>query len=68
VAVLERAVVSALSFTADAKGWIGLLDGTLGLNGNLNPSVPGLPAEPPIPFTVGGTIAQPVARPLAAAN
>jgi AsmA protein len=67
VAVLERAAVSALSFTADAKGWIGLLDGTLGLNGNLTPSVAGTIAEPAIPFTVGGTIAQPIARPLAAA-
>jgi hypothetical protein len=63
VAILEEARVSALSLRADAKGWIGLLDGSLGLNGTVIAT-----GGAPVPFTIGGTLFAPQARPLALAN
>lgn len=68
LAILERASVSALAFTADATGWIVLKDGTLGLNGTVRPGALGAPPSLEMPFTIGGTLVKPVARPLAAAS
>lgn len=67
VAVLERAAVAALQFSADAKGWIGLLDGSLGLNGAVRAGPPES-AGPAVPFTIGGSLAKPEARALTAVN
>jgi uncharacterized protein involved in outer membrane biogenesis len=64
VAILEMASVAALSFRASAKGWLGLEDGSLGLNGTVQPGA--TDAGPALPFTIGGTLAEPLARPLAA--
>jgi uncharacterized protein involved in outer membrane biogenesis len=64
VAILEMASVAALSFSASAKGWIGLEDGSIGLNGTVQPGTSD--AAPALPFTIGGTLAEPLARPLAA--
>jgi uncharacterized protein involved in outer membrane biogenesis len=69
VAVLERAKLTTASYAATAQGWIGLRDGTLGLNGTLEP--PGAAEsedKTTIPFTIEGTLANPVARPLALEN
>ncbi len=66
LAILEMASVAALSFRADAKGWIGLTDGSLGLNGAVRPGQGEAAAVASLPFTIGGTLADPVARPLAA--
>lgn len=78
---VERGSVVTSSYSADFKGWVGLLDGTLGLNGTIagagsNPTVvatgtaPSAGAEPaePIRFTIDGTLSAPLARPLAMAN
>ena len=67
VAVLERASASAVGFVAEAKGWIGLADGSLGLNGSVTPVAPGGAASA-VPFTIEGSLAEPAARPLAAVN
>ena len=66
VAILEMANVAALSFEASAKGWIGLRDGSLGLNGAVQPGSSGGTKVAALPFTIGGTLSDPVARPLAA--
>lgn len=67
-AILEQSRVVASGFSADAKGWIALIDGSLGLNGTVQPKRPGVAVPPPMPFTIDGTLARPVARPLALAN
>lgn len=66
VANLDQASIVAPSFRAEAKGWIGLLDGGLGLSGTVVPAAPA--GAQPVPFTIGGTLTQPTARPLARAN
>jgi uncharacterized protein involved in outer membrane biogenesis len=78
---VERGSVVTSSYSADFKGWIGLLDGTLGLNGTIaaagaSPTVVATGTAPsggannaePIRFTIEGTISAPIARPLALAN
>jgi hypothetical protein len=50
------------------QGWVGLTDGSLGLNGTIQPGAPGAPAGAPAPFTIDGTLVRPTARPLAVAN
>jgi AsmA protein len=68
VAILERATLATSSYTAEAQGWIGLGDGTLGLNGTIK--APGATAEEEttVPFIVEGTLAAPDAQPLALEN
>jgi uncharacterized protein involved in outer membrane biogenesis len=66
VANLDQATIVAPGFRAEAKGWIGLLDGGLGLSGTILPAAPG--GAQPIPFTIGGTLTQPSARPQGQAN
>jgi hypothetical protein len=63
------------SYSADVQGWIGLLDGSLGLNGAIKTgmaaaSTVATGAEPaePLRFTIEGTLSRPVARPLAMVN
>jgi uncharacterized protein involved in outer membrane biogenesis len=68
VALLERGKVIASNFTADVQGWVGLTDGSLGLNGTIQPGPPTAPTGAPAPFTIDGTLARPTARPLAVAN
>ena len=67
-AILEQSRAVAPGFSADAKGWIALIDGSLGLNGTVQAKRPGAAVPPPMPFTIDGTLARPVARPLALAN
>ena len=65
--MLERGSVVTSSYSADVQGWIGLLDGSLGLNGAILPGAPILqgvttaPAVEPIGFSIGGTLAAPAA-------
>ena len=71
VGMLQRANVVAPSYSADMQGWIGLLDGTLGLNGTLKPGAVGSiasPATAPVGFTIDGTLAAPVAHPVTPAQ
>ena len=63
MAQLEGASIAAQSFTAEAQGSIGLLDGRLALNGTAAPT-----AGAPVQFMIEGTLIQPRARPLAQAN
>jgi uncharacterized protein involved in outer membrane biogenesis len=67
-AILEQSRAVAPGFSAAAKGWIALIDGSLGLNGTVQAKRPGAAVPPPMPFTIDGTLARPVARPLALAN
>jgi AsmA protein len=74
VAVLERGKFTTPSYSADAQGWVGLSDGTLGLNGMIRASSGGrqeatagaeptvAPDDGAIAFTVEGSLAQPLAR------
>jgi hypothetical protein len=68
--MLERANVVTEAYSADLKGWIGLLDGTLGLNGALKPASTGSLISPPAPlgFTIDGTLAASVAHVAPPAN
>jgi uncharacterized protein involved in outer membrane biogenesis len=68
VGVLEYASIAAPTFTADAAGWIGLLDGTLGLSGTVRRGAADAAADAGTSFTIEGTLRQPVARPLALVN
>lgn len=68
VAVLERATVATPSYSAEAQGWIGLNDGTLGLNGTIKPAGANPPDDSAVPFTIEGTLAEPEARPLTLEN
>ena len=68
VAILERASLATPTFSADMQGWIGLLDGSLGLNGTVTQGAPGSQTAAAVPFTVDGSLARPVARPVALAN
>lgn len=63
-ATLEQAKAVATDFTADATGRIGLVDGDLGVSGNVQPLSGGAPRA----FEIEGTLARPVARALALAN
>jgi AsmA protein len=73
-AIVEQATVAASTFDADVTGWITLLDGNLGLSGTVTPvvaetgDVTETIAPVPIRFTIDGTLARPVARPLVLAN
>jgi uncharacterized protein involved in outer membrane biogenesis len=73
-AIVEQATVAAPTFDADVTGWITLLDGNLGLSGTVTPvaaetdDVTETVAPVPIRFTIDGTLARPVARPLVLAN
>lgn len=60
VALLERSRLTTPSYTADAQGWITLRDGTLGLNGTMQAA--GATSEKAFPFTIEGTLAQPIAQ------
>lgn len=60
VALLERSRLTTPSYTADAQGWITLRDGTLGLNGTVQAA--GATSEKAFPFTIEGTLAQPIAQ------
>ena len=62
-ALVEQALITAPGFSADATGQIGLQDGVLDLTGAIRPPGEGAP----LPFVIGGTLAQPAARPLIAA-
>jgi uncharacterized protein involved in outer membrane biogenesis len=71
VGMVERGNVVTQAYSADIKGWIGLLDGTLGLSGAIKSSAasdpavtPGQPAIAPVGFTIEGTLAAPVAHTL----
>ena len=70
VAMLERGNVVTQNYSADIQGWIGLLDGTLGLNGAMQraatdpAATPGQSATAPVGFTIEGTLAAPVAHTL----
>ena len=82
--MLERGSVVTPSYSADVQGWIGLLDGTLGLNGTMQARCSHYPCGCPrnrrdaagrvpsapqgIAFTIEGTLAAPVARPLTPTN
>ena len=72
IGMLERANVVTASYSADLQGWIGLLDGTLGLNGALKPGAgtgsAASPAAEPIGFTIDGTLSAPVAHAATPAN
>jgi len=75
IAVLEYSDIVAPGYNADASGWIGLLDGTLGLNGTLRLGSDGTVAtadfaaeEQGMPFTIEGTLRQPSASPLTLIN
>ena len=87
LATVELGSVVTPSYSADLRGWIGLKDGSLGLNGAIKPgpqdlntvaaadttdgaeTVPVVPGAPePLRFTIEGTLAEPVARPVAMAN
>jgi AsmA protein len=66
-AVVEQSSVTAPSFRADVKGWIALLDGSLGLNGTVQPIQSGGPGAAQA-FAIEGSIARPFTRPLALSN
>ncbi|MGH6922366.1 MAG: AsmA family protein [Propylenella sp.] len=68
VAVLERGKLVTSSYGAEMQGWIGLRDGTLGLNGTLQAAASGSAEATPFPFGVEGTLADPQAEPQALAN
>ena len=68
VAVLERATWTTPTYAAETQGWIGLRDGTLGLNGTLQAVTSGTAAGATIPFAIDGRLADPQARPLVLAN
>jgi AsmA protein len=68
VGILERSSIVAPAFAADATGWVGLLDGSLGLSGTIRRGEAGAEGGNGMPFTIDGTISRPVARPLALAN
>jgi hypothetical protein len=74
------------AYSADIRGWVGLKDGSLGLNGSIKTGAPDasalvsadatgaelapIPAGAPEPlrFTIEGTLAEPIARAVVAAN
>jgi AsmA protein len=60
VAVLERSRLTTPSYAADVQGWITLRDGTLGLNGTMQAA--GATTEKTFPFTIEGTLADPIAQ------
>jgi AsmA protein len=72
--MLERGNVVTQSYSADVQGWIGLLDGTLGLNGAISMGPPKPPsasattalgASPEAAsaaFTIAGTLTKPEAH------
>jgi AsmA protein len=72
VAILERSRLTTSSYAADVQGWIGLRDGTLGLNGEVRAktaaadtaAASGNASDEPqgFPFTIGGALADPVAE------
>jgi uncharacterized protein involved in outer membrane biogenesis len=68
VAVLERARLTTASYSSEAQGWVGLRDGTLGLNGSVWSGAAGPSDAAAFPFSIGGTLASPEARLLALAN
>jgi uncharacterized protein involved in outer membrane biogenesis len=69
VAVLERSRLTTPSYSADVQGWIGMRDGTLGLNGTMWEAAAAVPPENgSYPFAIEGTLAHPEPRPLALAN
>jgi uncharacterized protein involved in outer membrane biogenesis len=71
IAVLEYADIVAPGYTADASGWIGLLDGTLGLSGTLRQGSVATDVaaeEQGMPFTIEGTLRRPAANPLTLVN
>ena len=86
LATVELGSVVTPAYTADVRGWIGLKDGSLGLNGaiksgaqNVSAAAAGDPtdatqtatvpnAPEPLRFTIEGTLAEPVARPVVMAN
>ena len=81
LATVERGSVVTQGYTADFMGWVGLVDGTLGLNGTIEPAganasvvttgtetTPGAQEDEPLRFTIEGTLAEPEAKPLALAN
>jgi hypothetical protein len=70
LAILERSRLTTASYAADVQGWIALRDGTLGLNGEVRTKIAAADTaaasdtasdEPQgFPFTIGGTLADPV--------
>lgn len=61
VGTLERGSVTTPDYSAELQGWIGLLDGSLGLNGVINPGGAPVEAEP-LRFTIEGTLGAPQAK------
>jgi uncharacterized protein involved in outer membrane biogenesis len=86
LATVEVGSVVTPTYSADLRGWIGLKDGSLGLNGTIKTGAtdpntlasadassgtglaPAPGAPEPLRFTIEGTLAEPVARPVLAAN
>ncbi len=68
VAVLERGRLTTSSYVADAQGWIGLRDGTLGLNGTLKAAGADPESDAATAFAVEGTLDDPQPRQLLLAN
>ena len=83
LATVEIGSVVTPAYSADLRGWIGLQDGSLGLNGAIGTGAqnvsaaatgtdiegtPGANAAEPLRFTIEGTLAEPVARPVAMVN
>lgn len=68
IGILERLDVEAPSLTADIEGWVGLMDGALGLNGVVWATPVGTRNGAGQPFTIAGTLGRPIARPVALAN
>lgn len=68
VGVLERAAIATPSFSTDVKGWIGLLDGSLGLNGTLRRGDGAAEDDEGLLYTIEGTLPRPIVRPAALAN
>jgi AsmA protein len=68
VGTVDEAEVVTPDFSADAKGWVRLLDGTLAVSGTLHPGAPGATTAAATPFAIDGTLERPVAHRLILAN
>lgn len=60
VGLLQRATLATTTYHATAQGWIGLLDGTLGINGELFQGAAAKEDEQGVPFTIQGTLVHPL--------
>ncbi len=68
IGTLDDARIVTDSYAASARGWVNLVSGAVRLSGTLEPGAPGDVAGAAAPFTIEGTLSEPIVQRQALAN